>query len=100
MPTLLKLVSDPVSNVKDTAAWTLGRICENLLDVIQEQEFKSIISAIIGGVADTPKIAASCSWSITCVAERLGTRDPLQQTCNLSPYFAPLLTALMNAAQR
>jgi importin subunit beta-1 len=100
LPVLLQLVSDPVVQVKDTAAWTLGRICENLLSVIKTEEFQAIIQAIVGGLNDNPRIAGSCAWSITCVAEQLGTKERDAATCNLSPYFEPLLTALMSAAQK
>jgi importin subunit beta-1 len=101
LPTLLNLISDPVINVKDTAAWTLGRICENLLLQIQPQEFESIINAILGGLSDNPKIAGSCAWSITCIAEQLGTKDSATtQTCSLSMYFDVLLTKLMESVQR
>lgn len=100
LPTLLELVSDPIINVKDTAAWTLGRICENLLDVIKPEEFQSITQAIIIGLNDNAKIAGSCAWAITCIAEQLGTKNHSQSTCNLSMYFEALLTALMNAAQK
>jgi importin subunit beta-1 len=94
------LVSDPVINVKDTAAWTLGRICENLLESIKPEEFQRIIQAIIGGLSDNPKIAGSCAWSITCLAEQLGTKNSADPTSNLSPYLEPLLTALISAAQK
>jgi importin subunit beta-1 len=100
LPVLLQLVADPVVNVKDTAAWTLGRICENLLEVIKPEEFQSIVKAIIGGLDDSPKIAGSCAWSITCIAERIGTRRHEDATSGLSMYFEALLGALMGAAQK
>ena len=100
LPVLLQLVADPVINVKDTAAWTLGRICENLLEVIKPEEFQSIVQAIIGGLDDNPKVAGSCAWSVGCIAEQLGTKRRDDQSSSLSPYFEPLLTALMNAAQK
>lgn len=100
LPTLLRLIGDDVNNVKDTAAWTLGRICENLLAQIQPGEFQSITEAIIGGLADNPKIAGSCAWSITCIAEQLGTKESSQPTSLLSPYFEMLLASLMGAAQK
>jgi importin subunit beta-1 len=100
LPVLLQLVSDQVVNVKDTAAWTLGRICENLLEVIKPEEFQSIVKAIIGGLDDNPRIAGSCAWSITCIAEQIGTKNSEDATSNLSIYFEALLTALMAAAQK
>lgn len=96
----MQLIADPVINVKDTAAWTLGRICENLLEAIKPDEFQAIVQAIIGGLSDNPKIAGSCAWSITCLAEQLGTRNSDDQTSSLSPYFETLLGALIASAQK
>jgi importin subunit beta-1 len=33
LPILTQLMNDPVVHVKDTAAWTIGRICEFLPEV-------------------------------------------------------------------
>jgi importin subunit beta-1 len=70
------------------------------LDYIKPEEFQAIISAIIGGLSDNPKIAGSCAWSITSLAEQLGTKDPSLPTCNLSPFFETLLSSLMAAIQK
>ncbi|KAJ3308780.1 karyopherin beta [Boothiomyces sp. JEL0838] len=100
LPILLQLVSDQSPVVKDSAAWTLGRICENLLEVIQPQEIQAIVDAVIRGLNDTPKIAGSCAWSITCLAEQLGTKNHQDASSSLSPYFEPLVGALMTASQK
>ncbi|KAI8899185.1 armadillo-type protein [Globomyces pollinis-pini] len=100
LPVIIQLISDPVPNVKDTAAWTLGRICENLLEIIKPEEFEMIVNALITGLSDNPKIAANCCWGIISIAERLGKKSEDDQTCELSRYFEPLLNALMTAAQR
>jgi importin subunit beta-1 len=97
---LLGLCTDPVIQVKDTAVWTLGRICEFLLESILPHEFQSIIEALLIGLNDNPKIVQISAWSIQHVCRQLGTTDNSAVSSKLSQYFDPILTALINSAQK
>ena len=100
LPVLITVCSDPVIQVKDTAVWTLGRICEFMLDVIQPQEFESIVKSLVLGLDDNPKIVQISAWSIQNIARQLGAASNQDESCGLSPYFDNLVTALMNSAQK
>jgi len=63
LPILLELMRDPVLSVKDTAAWTLGRISDLLVSALQpEGNLQAIITAVVNGLSDSPRVAANCCW--------------------------------------
>jgi importin subunit beta-1 len=68
LPILLELIRDPVLSVKDTAAWTLGRISDLLVSALQpEGNLQAIITAVVNGLSDSPRVAANCCWVRLCV---------------------------------
>jgi importin subunit beta-1 len=91
-------MKDPSIHIKDTAAWTLGRICEMLVDVIQPQELQSIIQAIITGLNDNPRVASNCAWCVINLSEQ--TAHDEQASSPLDMYFDALLSALTQAAEK
>lgn len=57
------MMKDPVVNVKDTVAWTLGRVCELLIHCIKpEIHLPELISALVYGLQDNPRIVSNCCW--------------------------------------
>ncbi|KAI3638123.1 hypothetical protein MIR68_003734 [Amoeboaphelidium protococcarum] len=101
MPVLLQLMSDQNVQVKDGAAWTLGKICELHSACIKgSQMLTSVIEALLRALQDSPKVAASASWALMNLANELGVDDQDEVTYALSPFFDAAVNALLNAAQR
>ncbi|KAI8907243.1 armadillo-type protein [Gorgonomyces haynaldii] len=98
LPTLIQLMNDPVIHIKDTAAWTLGRICELVMDTLTEQELQSIIQAVTLGLNDSPRVASNCAWCIINLSEHPGAAD--QSSSLLDKYFQGMLMALTQAAEK
>lgn len=63
LPTLINMMADPVVNVKDTVAWTLGRVSELLIHCIKpEVHLHDMITALVSGLQDSPRIVGNCCW--------------------------------------
>ncbi|CAO3686062.1 unnamed protein product [Rhizopus stolonifer] len=102
LPTLIQMMRDPVDHVKDTVAWTLGRICELLSDCIKpEVHLNDLISALIFGLQNSPRIVGNCCWSLINLAERLGPSlgEPVP-TSPLSGFFDGIISALLQFTDR
>lgn len=56
------MINDPSEAVKDTTAWTLGRICEMLVEFITTADLPFVVQALIQGLGDTPRVASNCAW--------------------------------------
>lgn len=105
LPTVMESLHDPSTAVKDTTAWTLGRICEFVYDAITpEMHLGPIIQALLGALQDQPRIVTHCCWALINLAERKGILASLDDidppTTSLSPYFETIVTQLMQATDR
>jgi importin subunit beta-1 len=55
LPILIGMMSDPQPQVKDTTAWTLGRICESLITSVKpDVNLHALVSALVAWVARQP----------------------------------------------
>lgn len=63
MAMLIELLKDASVVVRDTAAWTVGRVCEILPDaVINEQCLQPLLQAMVEGLAAEPRVASNICW--------------------------------------
>ena len=63
MPMLIELLKDSSVVVRDTAAWTVGRVCEILPDaVINEQSLQPLLLALGDGLTAEPRVASNVCW--------------------------------------
>jgi len=63
MPMLIELLKDSSIVVRDTAAWTVGRVCEILPDaVINEHFLNPLLIAMVEGLNSEPRVAANVCW--------------------------------------
>ncbi|KAI8928070.1 armadillo-type protein [Entophlyctis helioformis] len=101
-PTLIQLMSDPFPQVKDSAAWTLSRICEFLIQFIKPEQFPSLVSALLNGLSDSPRVASSCAWSLVQLADHTASSgdDSPGTTSAISPYYEAMILALSQAGER
>ncbi|KAG0330648.1 karyopherin beta, partial [Podila humilis] len=97
LPFLIKMMNDPVVKVKDSTAWTLGRISQNLIECIKPgPELAALVEALVRGLGDSNRIVSNCCLSLMNLAEQLDGRDiDDSQAGVLSPYFDGIVTALL-----
>merc|ERR1712115_595612 len=88
-------MEDPVIQVKDSAAFALGRACECCPEAIEPAaQLQPLITALFNGLASHPKMAASCCWALMNLAERFAGEPGAQQNA-LTPHFQASVAALM-----
>jgi importin subunit beta-1 len=68
---LINMMKDPIVDVKDTVAWTLGRVCDTLSECIKpDVHLHDLISALVYGLQDNPRIVSNCCWVSNAVMIR------------------------------
>lgn len=101
---MLSAMKDVNNHVKDTTAWTLGRIFEFLHGpsleppVITPTNLPLIIAVLLESINDTPNVAEKVCGAIYFLAQ--GYEDGGQSSTPLSPYFPKILEALLAATAR
>lgn len=105
LPAVLESLHDPSVAVKDTTAWTLGRICEFVYEAITpDMQLGPVIQALLSSLQDQPRIVTHCCWALIHLAERKGRLASLSDvdpaTTSLSPYFDTIVAQLMHATDR
>jgi importin subunit beta-1 len=99
LPTLIEMMRDESPHVRDTTAWTLGRISDVLVKTIKvDEHLPAMIGALVGGLQESPRIVSNCCWSIMNLAEQLGEREA--DTCPLTPYYPGIVAALVTLAEK
>ena len=92
---LIGMMDDPVVQVKDSAAFALGRICENVSEAIDpEEHLQGLIGALFAGLSNSPKMASSCCWALMNLAERF-PGEARAQTNPMSPHFQESVQRLL-----
>ncbi|KAL3854848.1 hypothetical protein ACJMK2_014087 [Sinanodonta woodiana] len=106
MPMLIELLKDPSVIVRDTAAWTVGRVCEILPDaVINEQYLNLLLLALVEGLNSEPRVASNICWAFSSLAEaayeNAGTPDDSEpETYCLSSCFETVVEKLIQTTDR
>lgn len=108
MPTLIELMYDSSVVVRDTAAWTFGRICEIVPEAsINETFLNPLLEAFVNGLKQEPRVAANVCWAFTGLAEASyeqaaeGLEDGAQpETYCLSSYFQYIVERLLETTDR
>ncbi|XP_034302242.1 importin subunit beta-1 isoform X3 [Magallana gigas] len=107
MPMLIELLKDASVVVRDTAAWTVGRVCEILPDaVINEQCLQPLLQAMVEGLAAEPRVASNICWAFSSLAEAAydsadtGDDNAEPATYCLSTYFEPIIEKLIQTTDR
>lgn len=63
MPMLIELLKDPSVAVRDTTAWTVGRICEIVPEAaLNEQFLPPLLASLAEGLCAEPRVAANVCW--------------------------------------
>ncbi|TDL26856.1 ARM repeat-containing protein [Rickenella mellea] len=104
LPILIEMMRDDNLLVKDTTAWTLGRICDLLIVAIKpDVHLHPLVSGLVNGLEDRPRIIANCCWALMNLSDQLGSyyEDETQpaQSSPLSPYYAGIVQALLRVTE-
>ncbi|XP_074291728.1 importin subunit beta-1-like [Silene latifolia] len=100
---LTALTKDPNSHVKDTTAWTLGRIFEFLhvatveTPIITPANCQQIVTVLLQAMNDTPNVAEKACGALYFLAqgfEEVGPSSPL------TPYFQEIVQSLLTVSHR
>ncbi|KAK4796743.1 hypothetical protein SAY86_029069 [Trapa natans] len=92
----LNLMKDENSHVRDSTAWTLGRIFE-LLDVISSENLQKVVMVLLESVRDAPHIAEKVCGAIYYLAQEF---EDAGNNSLLSPYLTEIISSLLATADR
>ena len=104
LPILIEMTRDENLLVKDTVAWTLGRICDLNVNALKPDEhLQPLIAALVTSLNDKPRIVANCCWALMNLAEQLGTYydddGNLVSPSPLAPYYEGIVGALLKVTE-
>ena len=106
LPIVIELMADNSVVVKDTSAWTLGRVCELIPDAaINPATLQPLLEALVSGLASEPRVASNVCWAFTSLAEAAyenadsGEGETPETYC-LSAYFNPIVEKLLWTTDR
>lgn len=105
LPMLIQLMNDPSIAVRDTTAWTIGRICELNGEAVLTQPLEPLIQVLLVGLGAEPRVAANVCWAFNSLAEaayEAADKDPEDEprTYILSPYFETIVNRLLETTER
>ncbi|RXG51991.1 Importin subunit beta-1, partial [Armadillidium vulgare] len=99
IPTLIEALNDTSVVVRDTTAWTLGRICELIPDAACNETYLKIL------VEALARVAANVCWALSSLAEAAYEQADNEvnsepATYCLSPCFDSLVDVLLQTTDR
>ncbi|XP_054155376.1 importin subunit beta-1-like [Oppia nitens] len=106
LPTLIVMMKDQCVIVRDTVAWTIGRICEITPEsVLRENVLKQLLDALLEGLRSEPRVAANVCWAFNSLSEAAienvqETDGTEPKTYGLSPYFQLIVQKLLECTER
>ena len=100
LPVLIGMMDDKVVQVKDSAAYALGRITESVPEAIDaDTHLAPLITALFAGLTSNPKMAASCCWALMNLADRFAGEPGCDEN-PLSKHFQDSVTHLLQVTER
>ena len=71
IPHLINMLkTDNSLAVRDTCAWTLGRICERLPQtILQHPSVNDLVAALLMSLENDPRVATNACWAFSSLAE-------------------------------
>mmetsp|Transcript_16497 Transcript_16497/g.27260 ORF Transcript_16497/g.27260 Transcript_16497/m.27260 type:complete len:855 (+) Transcript_16497:110-2674(+) len=101
IPILIQALTDSNILVKDTTAWTLGRICDFHATSIQKAYLPTMMDAFVVALHkdNEPRVAGNICWAIHNFAQAF--EDHADDPSNdLSPFFIGLVKELLDVTER
>jgi len=107
MPMLIQTMKDSSVVVKDTAAWTLGRVCELIPEAaINQATLQPLLEALVSGLDSEPRVASNVCWAFSSLAEasymaadQMDSEETPATYC-LSPFFSVIVEKLLWVTDR
>lgn len=100
LPILLQMMADPSVHVKDSVAFTLGRISEHASSAIDpEKNLRPLVEALFNGLSSNPRMAASCCWALMSLAQHFAGGLGAEENA-MTPHFDASCQALIQATER
>ena len=106
LPTFIELMRDRSVVVRDTTAWTIGRICELIPEaVLGDDVLKELLTTLVNGLTSEPRVAANVCWAFNSLAEAAyeaaeKDEDNEPKTYCLSQYFEFIVSKLLETTER
>ena len=99
LPALINMMADPVVQVRDSSAFSLGRVSECVPGAISPSSLEPLVSSLFSGLASNPRMASSCCWALMNLAERFAGEPGCQEN-PMTPHFDNSITALVQTTER
>lgn len=100
LPVLIGMMEDQNIQVRDSAAYALGRICETCSESIDPStHLEPLIRSLFQGLSSHPKMASSCCWALMNLADRFAGEPGCQEN-PLSTHFQASIGHLLQATER
>lgn len=97
---LISMMDDPSVHVKDSTAFTLGRITDNCSEAIDpSQHLDPLLRSLFAGLLSNPRMAPSCCWALMNLVERF-SGDIGAPSNPMTPHFNAGVTNLLEITQR
>ncbi|EDV54520.1 importin subunit beta [Drosophila erecta] len=106
MPTLIRLMYDSSVIVRDTTAWTFGRICDIIPEAaINKTYLQTLLECFVKSLKSEPRVAANVCWAFIGLSDAaceaaVTTEGETPETYALSPYFEIIITQLLETTDR
>ncbi|WOO82023.1 Importin subunit beta-1 [Vanrija pseudolonga] len=98
------LQNDPDIHVRDSVAWTLSKITELMLDVIDSSmHLQSLVTALVMGLSSSARIVNSCCSALNNLVSQLlpaGDFGDEPPTSPMSVYYEGVFKALMPVSEQ
>lgn len=101
LPSILRLFTDESLQVKETAAWCLGRIADLATEALDlANSLPGILEALAHGLNDHPKVVTNCCWTFMNLVEHLCVEGPDAPSTPISPYVSHMIPIFVNLTHR
>ena len=99
---LVVALKDESTHVRDTTAWTIGRVFEfvhsSQHQLVTEQTFPQVLQAMMESLKDVPHVAGKVCYSIQSFIQAV-TEDPATRHA-VTPYFQNIIQTLVTTSER
>ncbi|KAH8249183.1 hypothetical protein KR032_007051 [Drosophila birchii] len=106
MPTLIRLMYDNSVIVRDTTAWTFGRICDIIPEAaINKTYLQTLLECFVKSLKSEPRVAANVCWAFIGLSDAayeaaVTTEGETPETYALSPFFEYIINQLLVTTDR
>jgi importin subunit beta-1 len=105
LPFLLNALNDPKTHVRDTTAWTIGRVFEFVGEaqspVVNPGNLDGILKTLVEKLQDKPLVAGKVCYALLRLATSCANEDeqnPMRLA--LAPYFQGIVQSLLQTSER